>query len=199
MKRINLIPEARRLARQRRLRYRAWLVVGGVYTGILVVVCLSIFGMKFGVDIRAITDELAQVEGELSEIEATREAIRPELAERRLILSSSRSIADQPDWSVMLHYLANDLLDDEIVLRSCSLAPVGGPVGAGELVNTPLTLTLTGFAKSTPAASQFVLRMEQSGLFDRVTLTRTNMEPFLNGQAIVFEVRCQVDEEKGGG
>jgi Fimbrial assembly protein (PilN) len=197
MKRIDLIPESRRLARQRRVRCRAWFAIGGAYASLLVLVCLSVFGVGMGMDMRDAVEDLAQLDSELAELQKTREQLRPELADRRMILLSSRSIADQPDWSVLLAYLADDLLDDEIVLRACSLAPADGSGDKGELADSPLTLTLNGYAKSTPAASLFVLRLEQSGLFDRVILTRTNLEPFLEGQAIAFEVRCLVGETKG--
>jgi len=198
MKRINLIPQARWLARQRRLRCRIWCMVGGVYTALLVTVCFSVWGTGSDIDIRAVSDDLTQLDSELTELEATREGLVPELAERRLILSSSKSITDQPDWSVLLRYLANDLLSDDVVLRGCLLAPVGGASVVSEPADTPLTLTLKGYAKSTPAASRFVLRLEGSGLFDRVTLIRTSMEPFMDGQAIAFEVRCLLGEEGGG-
>ena len=51
-------------------------------------------------------------------------------------------------------------------------------------------IRLVGYARSQAAVSQFVLRLEAAGLFDRVTVMRTAREPFLDDQAIAFHLQC---------
>ena len=198
MKTVNLIPRSRRLARQKRTRYRVWSVGWTAYSFVLIVVCMTVYGVRPSADLLAATEELTALENELAELESDRRSLLPELAEQQLILSSSRSISDQPDWSMLLSYLANDLLNEEIVLSACTFEPVEGAKQDGELGDRPLELKLIGYAKSTPAASQFVLRLERSLLFDKVMLSRTQLEPFMNGQAIAFEIVCVVGEKSKG-
>jgi hypothetical protein len=40
--------------------------------------------------------------------------------------------------------------------------------------------------------SQFVLRLEQTGLFESVELVKTNREPFLATDAVAFKLDCQL-------
>jgi Tfp pilus assembly protein PilN len=197
MHRINLIPESRRLARQRRVRVRYWVGIGLGYSAVVVAVCLWQGGLGTGADVRAQAEELAQLDAELAQIQASQSALQPQLAEQALVLAAGRSITDQPDWALLLTYLADEVLGDQIVLNGCSLGPAQGAQRAGGPDDTPLVLTLTGYAKTTPDVSRFTLRLEQTGLFDRVSLTHTNREPYLDGQAIAFEVRCLMNP--GGG
>ncbi len=190
MHRINLIPEPRRQARQRRVRCRSWVAIGLGYSALVVALCLGQRGLGRGVDVRAQADELARHDAELIQIQASQSTLRPQLAEQGLVLAAGRSIADQPDWSLLLTFLADEVLGDQVVLSGCTLGPAHATAQAKELTDPSLTLTLTGYTRTTPDVSRFVLRLERTGLFDRVTLTRTQREPYLDGQAIAFEVRC---------
>jgi len=198
MDRINLIPERRRLARRRRGRCLAWVVSSLGYSVLVVAVCVIYRGLGAHADTAALAADLAELDAELIQIEGQRSELKPELAEQRLILAAGRSITDQPDWSRLLTYLADEVLGDTVVLSGCSLGPVEGAAEAQGFGDAPLVVTLSGYAKTTPAVSQFMLRLEESGLFDRVSLTRTNREPFLDGQAIAFEARCLMDNTGGG-
>lgn len=192
MHRINLIPEPRRQARQRRARCRSWVAIGLGYSALVVALCLWQRGLGTGVDVRVQADELTRHDAELIQIQASQSTLRPQLAEQGLVLAASRSIADQPDWSLLLTFLADEVLGDQVVLSGCTLGPTQAKAKAKakELTDPSLTLTLTGYARTTPGVSRFVLRLERIGLFDRVMLTRTQREPYLDGQAIVFEIRC---------
>ncbi len=195
MDRINLIPASRQRARHKRIRRRAWLIICLGYSGLLLIACLSHRSMGY-MNVHEHEDEITQLQGELAELQASHGALSPKLVERRLVLSASRSIADQPDWSILLAFLANELLDEQVVLSSCALGPERGASGVGDLQDRSLALALSGYAKTTPAVSRFILRLEQAGLFDSVSLTRTNREPYLDGQAIAFDILCLID---GGG
>ncbi len=197
MDRINLIPERRRLARQRRSRCRVWAISVVGYSAVVVALCSVYQDMGAQADATVLTAELVELDAQLLKVEQEQVQLKPELAEQRMVLAAGRSITDQPDWSNLLVYLADELLGDTVVLSGCTLGPVETTAETHELQDVSVMVTLKGHAKTTPAVSQFVLRLEQSGLFDRVSLTRTNREPFLNGQAIAFEARCLMDSSGG--
>jgi hypothetical protein len=53
--------------------------------------------------------------------------------------------------------------------------------------------------RSQAAVSQFVLRLEQLGLFDRVTLLDTRREPFGADSAVGFRAVCIMHVREGAG
>ena len=60
-------------------------------------------------------------------------------------------------------------------------------------------LRLAGVGRSQAAVSQFVLRLEQLGLFDRVTLLDTRREPFGADSAVGFRAVCIMHVREGAG
>lgn len=196
MDRINLIPKQRRLTRQRRARTKLWFGVVLGYAATALMVGLVFGAMATPRDLTSLGEELTSLDSELAGLQQQQENLRPKLSEQQLILAAGRSITDQPDWSLLLNYLADEVLGDHIVLTGCSLALDQSAVEAEDYNDTPLALTVSGFAKTTPDVSQFVLRLEQMSLFDKVTLINTQREPFLSDQAIAFEARCVL--EPGG-
>jgi hypothetical protein len=52
-------------------------------------------------------------------------------------------------------------------------------------------LLLTGFGKSQESVSRFVLRLEESGVFDAVRLISSCRQTFLQGDAVAFSVECR--------
>lgn len=197
MQRINLIPKSRQRDRQRRVRVRLWIGLSLCYAVALGAVCLAYRGMSSTHNLSAITAELAEKEAELTRLDGEQNSLRPKLNEQKLILAAELSISDQPDWSLLLTYLADEVLGNQVVLSGCVLAPSVPGEKVDSTGRDTLVLTLTGYALSTTDVSQFVLRLEQIGLFDKVTLARTSREPYLAGQAIAFEARCVMTN--GGG
>lgn len=194
MQDINLIPMQRQRARQQRARLRAWIGGGIIYAALVAIVCVGYRTAASPKDLAALHQELADMDTELASLKQQRDALRPQLNERRLILAAGRSISDQPDWSRMLTYLADEVLGDTVVLTHCQLMPdtKAKEAGTRNLQDLPLTFTVTGFAKSAPEVSQFVLRLEQMALFDKVVLVQTSRESLLNDMAIAFEVHCEL-------
>ena len=197
MDRINLIPQPRRLTRQRRARTRLWFGAVLGYAVTALVVGLVYGAMASPRDWVSLADELAGLDNELAGLRQQQDSLRPILSEQQLILAAGQSITDQPEWSQLLTYLADEVLGDRIVLTGCVLAPAGGAVDVQEVNHTSLALTISGYAQTTPDVSQFVLRLEQMSLFDKVTLVNTNRESFLKTQAIAFEVRCVLEPGAG--
>jgi hypothetical protein len=59
-------------------------------------------------------------------------------------------------------------------------------------------LNIAGLARSQLAVSQFILRLEQTGLFDRVSLIDTARETFLGGPATGFKLECSLTGTAAG-
>ena len=107
-------------------------------------------------------------------------------------------MGDRPDWSVVLALLARNL-DDDLVLKRCKLEPevvrkaAASPQhAAGAQADEPkrFSLEIAGLGRSQKAISHFVLRLERTNLFQKVTLVKTNREPFVTGRAMAFQIRC---------
>jgi hypothetical protein len=86
----------------------------------------------------------------------------------------------------------------QIVLSSCALEPLREGVAppsataaqSAAATQPKYTLVLTGMGRSQAAISQYVLRLEQTGLFDRVTLIESKRGPFAGGEAVSFRIGC---------
>lgn len=98
----------------------------------------------------------------------------------------------------------------QIVLSQCELVPVSEAVtslpgvvapngstvspSAPAIAQQRYTLTLSGMGRSQAAISQYVLRLENTGLFDRVTLIESKLAPFGGGEAVSFRIGCTLGE-----
>jgi hypothetical protein len=214
---VNLIPAYRHEARRRRTRGRRWVVACVMYAATLVFgygICQATLG---GDDPRLI-EELTASREEVSRADATAARLRPELAEAQAKLDATRAVALQPDWSILLAAMARSLGDD-IVLASCTLetqtisptnsqtsapavAPTAGPAKPGEkpaAERVQVVVNVTGFGRTQVAVSQYVLRLEQMKLFDRVKLIKTSRESFMDGDAVSFQLECPLGTTENGG
>jgi hypothetical protein len=153
----------------------------------------------------AVADDIARTERAMAEM-------RNSLAAAQSTLRAHEAIANQPDWSVLLAVLAQKIGDD-VVLKGIRVHPAGataaagrtdprrttvmatpsgGPGGAGG--EAPFVLEASAMAKTHAAANRFVLELERTGLFAKVTLLDTAREPFLVGEAIAFRLECSLDD-----
>jgi Tfp pilus assembly protein PilN len=201
MKSVNLIPAPRRDAKRRRRHRTTCTAACGAYAAVLacaVGVARIVWGSA------AVTEELdgriATAEKDIQRLERQTADARVELATARATVEANRTVAGQPDWSVLLALLAKTIGDD-VVLRTVSLAPPpnvaaapapGTPGASATAVNAmpDVVLDIGGIGRSQLAVSQHVLRLEQTGLFSKVTLLDTGREPYLNGNAIAFRLQC---------
>lgn len=202
---VNLVPKHRRAARRRRRHLHRWSVATALYAIAILGVWAGAHLVWSGAD-RALAADLRDAAVRVKEVNQELAELRPQLAEAQTTLAASRSIGSKPDWSLLLDLLAN-LLGEELVLTKCELAPGAAgfananpppalPVGGSAVLAPPsgsqrgYRLTLQGFGQSQAAVSTFVLRLEQTGLFDRVQLIDTRTEPYMNGHAAGFRVEC---------
>lgn len=205
---INLIPVHRILAMQRRIRVRLWMRIDSICIGGLLIICAVVTAV-FDQSVANVADELAFLEEKVANVNRSIGALRPQLSEVKLTLEASRAVQKQPDWSVLLALLAN-LQGDQIVMRSVKTEPMGPgnpAAGVSEIISVEensatdddrsgYRLVLGGLGKTQSAVSQFVLRLEQCGLFERVTVIRTNREGFMSDHAVAFELLCTMGRAK---
>ncbi len=192
---VNLIPSARREARRRKARMRFWLTA--------TVVCAAFWLVGFlGAQLTLVSDDRAlriEFDEIYAEAEGARKAVadlRAEASRGRSRLQASRAVGEQPDWSLLLALLSRTL-GDQAVLRSVGLqyAPEAleeTAPSAPEAPNEPppVTLELSGLGQTQYVVSRFVLRLEQTPIFESVRLVDTLREPILAGHAVAFRIEC---------
>lgn len=205
---VNLIPVYRRQARRTRLRTRRWAMGCAAYALLLLVGWITIRSISGGAG-HAVASELGEVQAAIDQTNQAIAQMQPRLAQSKTTLAASRSVGSQPDWSVLMGLVAQ-LLGDDTVLVSCRIepvrhavvtAPAGSAAGAAAAQVAPpqrYLLRISGLGQTHAAVAGFVLRLEQTQLFDTVKLIDTRKEPFRSGEAIGFHIECALSGSQGG-
>lgn len=192
MRDVNLIPARRRDAKRWRAHIR-WCAVGCSAYAVLATAVAGLAWNAWAGEDPAIRQETAHIDEEIHRNQQELTQASAKLSADQQMLSATRQIAGQPDWSLLLTLLAHKT-DDQMVLRSCQFRPASDVAGEAKATDNHaaggLLIIITGVARSPQGAQQYVLRLEKTGLFDRVTLVETRREPFLNGEAAGFRVDC---------
>jgi hypothetical protein len=201
---VNLIPAGRLAARRCRTRLVLWAAVCGVYVLLVAAGSLTLHVARAGEE-QGMAERL---EAATRQIERNNQGLleaRRQLAETMTALETTTAIRGQPDWGKLLTGLSLQV-GEQIVLTRCQLTTVTVDnqvitvEGSGSLPAAPLstfltgcrhTLVLNGFGKAQESVSRFVLRLEESGAFDRVRLAHSSRQTFLQGEAVAFGVECQ--------
>lgn len=222
MKNINLIPAPRRAAKRRRVHLRRC-VVGCAAWAVVSAGAAAVSRAVWRADDPQAVERLAKVSQEMEQTERGIAAVRAKLAAAQATLRANQSIAAQPDWSIVLALMGKQVGND-VVLKNCLVRPSqGARNGAGAAARpdfrrgpvrgqsapsaataasaqaTPYVLETSGLAENHASANQFILRLEQTGLFSRVTLLDTARESFLDGNKVAFRVECLLDQSAPGG
>jgi len=204
MKSINLIPLSRRQAKSRRGYVQRWAVAVVIYGALSLTVGVMCFAVSSSQD-PLVAQELDAVYIQINDLDTTIAQVKTNLLETQASLDASLVMVNQPDWSILLATLSN-MLGDGIVLRHCQLTSSTMPPPTGRGVNTDkdgpdqlthFVLELAGVGRSQNDVSRFVLRLEQSQLFDEVILVETDQEQFLSKPAIGFRLRCVLSGSSG--
>lgn len=204
---VNLLPAWRRQARRQQRHLRRWLLACSLYASALTLTWLGAHWVWTG-DERALAQTQSQLEADLKQVDESLAQLRPRLAQVQATLAASRSVGGKPDWSILLNLLAQ-WLGEDMMLTACQLEPLDAGSPAMPAAPVPLTgspaasaasasapgryrLRLEGLGRTQQAVSAYVLGLEQTGLFERVQLVSTRKEPFGSGQAVGFELECQL-------
>lgn len=194
MNRVNLIPTRYRHQRILRARQNGWLRILVIYS-MLLTAGYGGWRMIWGNDGQDLTRQLAIAHGDLEVLNRSITRLRAVFSETQGMLRANQAVMGQPDWSLLLALVAR-LRGEEVILNRCALdavqaSPQTASAGGVEVPSTPL-LQLQGYGKTQTAVSQFSLRLEQTGLFEAVTLLKTNRESLLSGEAIAFRMECRL-------
>lgn len=182
---VNLIPAPMLQQRTERRRARLGLSVTAVGLSILLIGTLGFLGLHAPLSADAAMGESAVSAEQVNMLNQNVTATQLELVEAQRRLQGSRVLSERPDWSALLRLVALAAGED-VVLRNFSLGTTGPTIDAGA------TLRLGGIARDPWTVSSFVLRLEGSGLFDRVTIESSGREPYGQKTATAFALRCEL-------
>ncbi|HET6251691.1 MAG TPA: hypothetical protein VFE47_28660 [Tepidisphaeraceae bacterium] len=210
MKRVNLIPAPRLEQRRCRAHARRCVKACSIYT---LLALLAAVGCRFAWndDTDAAEQRLAIADADVQHIDVAIARCRSDLNAAKVSLAVNCQLVSQPDWSLLLKLLAA-LNGDAVVLKSvaldtraeaaASVIPVIQTFSSSGKSTKPLAaepkravrLILIGTGESQLAVTQFVVRLEKTGLFDRVIVADTGRETFMAGSAISFRLECILKE-----
>jgi Tfp pilus assembly protein PilN len=182
---VNLIPAPLLRQRTERRRARLGLHATALYLGLLLVAVFVLLAGRVPSTAHAAATDSALTAEQVTLLSQQVERAYADLAEARRRLKGSRVLSERPDWSALLHLVAAAAGQD-VVLRGFSLQTTG-PV-----IDAQATLRLSGVAKDPWTVSSFVLRLEESRLFDRVTIESSGREPYGQTIATAFALRCEM-------
>jgi len=195
---VNLIPPDRLAGKTIRGHLRIWSAVGTVYLLVLVAAlgaCYAAWGRNDNV---GLAKQLASTQLQIDETAAAMSEMTAQLSKAKEALATVETVADQPDWSILLALLAKQTGKD-VVLQACQVAPEKGPSGIGDPSGENSTsegatyrLALVGFGQTQQAVSRFLLELDRVEVFDEVRLVKSNRQPFLEGQAVAFRIECNL-------
>ena len=195
---INFIPVARLRVRKVRRRAAWWSVGSGVWAIGLVGIAMLLAGAvpTLRSDEVARRTEAARAAQERATKDIARESRQVATLQRGLDISTL--VQDHPDWSLLLTRVS-ELRGPAVVLQSLEVdrvsvrpefeprpasATAGGPAPAApsataarpkaeKPIGESYVVKVAGLAQSAGEAQKFVLRLDQSGMFDSVTLLET--------------------------
>ena len=209
---VNLIPASRRRARAGRIQVRLWsaaTIMCGVALAAAHGSLWSAWRAGHG-DLAADADKLVKEIAAAQKQEKMRQA---EVQEAKAAADAAREVSDQPDWGVLLSFVAGRL-GPEVALDSFRLEPAkrveaaAAPAIKAPAVKPPqqapparagrYTLVLTGMARTQDAASDVAIKLKQTDLFEGVSLVETRRTGFMGGEAVAFRIECAITGAGGG-
>ena len=189
MLQVNLIPAPLRQAKAKRKRVTVWACAIAGYA-VLLVAGLCVYTNVSSADAGQIDRQSAGADEQLARANLTVGQLQGRLTETQRELQLIYEIGRQPDCGILLAVLAANMRDN-IVLERCRLMPEE-LASSAERSKRKIILELSGFAQSQIAVSQFVLRLENTDLFKRVS-QRTSREEFLGDDVVAFHLNCVLD------
>jgi|GEM_PF-4876017 len=212
---INFIPAARLRVRKVRRRAAWWSVGSGVWAIGLVGFAILVAGavpMHRSDEVARRTDA-ARAAQERTEKDIAKESRQVATLQRALDISTL--VQDHPDWSLLLTRVG-ELRGPAVVLQWLEVdrvsvrpefeprpapgapAPAPSPTAAKPKAERPIgesfVVKVAGLAQSAGEAQKFVLRLDQSGMFDSVTLLETGSAQATGFTAMFFRVQCKLSD-----
>jgi len=189
MNSANLIPIARQLRNARRARLIRWAFVGGG-AATLLAGAHGLLQVSAAQSASIDATQRARLENEIAEKTKAGNQLRREIQLVARQVQASRVVTEHPDYSVLLALLSQTA-STRITLHQCAIEHPQH--GEETTKNVAPTLRLSGFGASQSAVTSFVLRLEATGVFDQVTLLRSNEQNDVAGATTAFQLDCQFD------
>lgn len=189
MRNVNLIPAWRQRARRRRQRIKCSAGVCVAF-GLLCAGAGASVLYAYGARDPAVARELGAVEQEIQTTDQSLAQAQGELGRARTVLAATEQMCQRPDWSQLPALLARQG-KERVMLRTCQLSPAGAE--AAGLPTGPFILVASGVARTPADAQAYAIRLQQTGLFERVTLADTHREPFAGLDASAFRIECTLN------
>lgn len=186
MNTANLIPIDRQLRDARSARLTRWALADAC----ALLVLAAVGGLlRVSVSGAASMDatQSVRLDNEIAERTKAANQLRAEirLVERKV--RAIRVVTEHPDYSVLLALLS-ETAGAEIRLKQCAIDRPQHAEDAGR--NGMPTLRLGGLGQSQSAVTSLVLRLEATGVFEQVTLLRSNEQVEADGPATAFQLEC---------
>jgi Tfp pilus assembly protein PilN len=183
---VNLIPAYRVAARKQRGRLRLWGAIGAGYAMAVAVVYLWM-AAAWGGRSHDQRSHLAAVETRLADSNRALKARQASLAEAEANHRANELVGEQPDWSMLLGLLGRTV-GQEVVLEQVALRPPD----PNSKVYQPPVLALNGLGRTHGAVTGFVLRLEETKVFSKVTIQETKRTATPATEAISFRVEAVI-------
>lgn len=222
---INLIPARRIMAHRQGKRITLWAWVCGVYA-VAIVVGIIASAIVQRADHSALNTRLVAATNANDDHRAQIAAMAARVSVARRMIAVHEEVARQPDFSILLAAIGT-LVSDVIPATNDSgptttltrlelspvfttIAPATGPAAAGvqrtttstragESVLTAYRVDALGLGRTLSDVNALILRLEASGLFDRVELLGTQREVRGGLDLVSFQMRGTLGQSGGGG
>ena len=192
MSQVNLIPAVRKEAKLRRTQIRRC-IAGCFAYGLLAALCSAAALCAWGGQDPSVSQQLLTTQQEIHRTDQALSHERSRLAATRNVLDTARTIVERPDWSDLLALLASES-EKQVILRNCQLKPAEAAVSENKAAGAAFVFTAIGLARSAADAQDYAIRLQNSHMFDRVTLLDTRREPFLDSEASAFRIECELGD-----
>jgi Tfp pilus assembly protein PilN len=199
MNHVNFIPAERRARRHNRSRLWAWGVLCGTCLGAMILAAL-LTQVVAAPGLEGIEAEIARSKKLVEDTRTTVIRLQSELRRQSAVVEANRAIGRQPDWGQLLVLIA-DAVGDDIILQSCRLDVDPGAARDDDAASEPrrCRLRIGGLGTSQDSVTGFVLRLEETQLFDEVQLGGTEQKQFEDETRVGFELSCFATMEGGAG
>lgn len=224
MRSVNLVPPELVLARRRADRTRVWAAVSVVYCVIaLSTGALAWSAGRVGSDNK---ERLADFTERTQKQNQSLQKAREELGVATRKVAAAREVSVHPNWTLLLRAIAG-FKGEHVVLKALSIKPImpeaaaiSGPAKAAPLAanaiqpastqseTNPIAyiMRLDGEARTQRAVTDFVLRLEGSGVFASVRLVESKSRSQTVGsgkdartwEVVGFTLECRLVEPAGG-
>jgi Tfp pilus assembly protein PilN len=198
MNRINLIPAHRRQAHRQGKRLRLWITAVCIYSLILGLLC-AVTTLRFGGLDESVERQLLECQTRSQQLDSQASQLRRRLAQLIAQRNHVKALANQPDWSILLAALGS-MVGNDTSLQEIRLTPLEtsakppSTAPAGKVPGRQFRIELRGSSRSQPEMAQFVLRLQETGLFDEVKLVRSSRDPRAESADVNFELGCTIGD-----